>query len=482
MKVLTGLFTAESNVYSGKLSGIEDFQLKFGEGVKKEILVNNFFKENGIEIIPTIYADGAALGMVERSAFDFIENKILEELRKYCAEIDGIFLFLHGASYVQGLEGDSGEHHIVREIRKITGPYLPICVVMDPHGNVSEELCRSCNMVTTYRNSPHTDRAESFHKAAGILVRYLKDRTAGEIHPSYVRVPIILGGERCVSADEPLASINKMLDKEEKDERILSACYHIGYTRQDNYLCCAGVTVIPSREEYADYAGKAAKKIADYAFSKRHEFHFSGTAMEPDDAIQAAFETDGLVFITDSGDNQTAGAPGNNTWLLKRLMMEKNTRDKKILIASIFDPKAEEILKNIPEGERVNISVGIDENELSAPVGMKGTVVKQGQVNSYRKTKENIGSVTAVKMDNCNITVMVSEKSISYNEIQQFEASGVNPSDYDIVAVKQGYIFPQLEAISQRSIMILTQGTTYQYTEHLPRKRCYRPIFPVDDI
>ena len=34
-----------------------------------------------------------------------------------------MFFFLHGASNVIGLEGGSGDHKIIEEIRRIVGPY-----------------------------------------------------------------------------------------------------------------------------------------------------------------------------------------------------------------------------------------------------------------------------------------------------------------------------------------------------------------------
>jgi len=94
----------------------------------------------------------------------------------------------------------------------------------------------------------------------------------------------------------------------------------------------------------------------------------------------------------------------------------------------------------------------------------------------------NIGETVTVSMDDFDIDIIVSNKGISYNEAHQFEAAKVNPECYDVVIVKQGYIFPDLIKISKYSVMSLTEGTTYQYTERLPRRRSYRPIFPVDNI
>ncbi|MCG4877829.1 M81 family metallopeptidase, partial [Eggerthella lenta] len=82
-------------------------------------------------------------------------------------EADGIFLMLHGASEVEGI--GSGDHHILKEIRKITGPYLPIAVVCDPHGNLCREYAEATTIIRSYRESPHTDADATMQKVAEML-------------------------------------------------------------------------------------------------------------------------------------------------------------------------------------------------------------------------------------------------------------------------------------------------------------------------
>lgn len=138
MKVLIAQFVIESNANIPYKSKLENFNLLFGEDCIREMNCENVFGREGIEIIPSIYANAAAGGVLEKEAFDFIEKRILEDVKKHIHEIDGIYLHLHGASEVEDLEGGSGDHHIVKEIRKLVGPYFPVAVVCDPHGNLSK--------------------------------------------------------------------------------------------------------------------------------------------------------------------------------------------------------------------------------------------------------------------------------------------------------------------------------------------------------
>ena len=50
---------------------------------------------------------------------------------------------------------------LLKEIRKIVGPYLPIAVVCDPLGNLTKEYVESTQIIRSYRNSPHTDKNET---------------------------------------------------------------------------------------------------------------------------------------------------------------------------------------------------------------------------------------------------------------------------------------------------------------------------------
>lgn len=54
--------------------------------------------------------------------------------------------------------------------------------------------------------------------------------------------------------------------------------------------------------------------------------------------------------------------------------------------------------------------------------------------------------------------------------------------DYDVVAVKQGYIFPELKEAGKFCVMSLTNGATPQDTRIIPFKKIMRPMFPIDNI
>ena len=453
MKVLIAKFIIESNANIPYKSKLENFKLLFGEDCIRGMKCKYVFEKEGVEIIPSIYADAAAGGVLEKTAFEYIEKRILEDIKKHIHEIDGIFLHLHGASEIEDLEGGSGDHHIM----KVT-------------------------LIRSYRNSPHTDIKETIEFVGEKLISLLKNRQ--NITPIYRKLPIILGGEQSVSDDEPVKSINKYLDELEEDPRILSCSWHVGYIRHDCDVAGCGIVVIPATEADQEYANKIADKLSNYIWDKRHEFHYTGLTAKPEEAMKMAIEFKGKpVFITDSGDNVTSGAVGCNTFILHQVLALDDTNNKKFLFASINDAEVLTELDRYEEGEETKISLGMNLDELSRKVDLDIVVKSKGYLAGYSYTTEgDFGKCVTVSIKDKPIDIIISGNNHPFVEIHQFNAAGVNYEDYDVIIVKQGYIFPELKAEGKLSIMSLTQGATLQDTSKLPFKRIMRPMFPIDNI
>ena len=224
--------------------------MAFGDECVRKMCVGDVFAKAGIEVIPAVYAVAGASGVIKRHTFDYIEACFTRTAKEHLEEISGIYLMLHGASEVEGL--GSGDHHILKELRKIVGPYIPILVACDPHGNLCKEYVESAQVVRSYRESPHTDSVETRRIVAGMLCGLLKKRE--NIHAVYRKLPLILGGEQSVSADEPVKSINAYMDEMEKDPRILSASWHVGYIRHDCDVAGCGIVVTPAAGADQEYA------------------------------------------------------------------------------------------------------------------------------------------------------------------------------------------------------------------------------------
>lgn len=479
MKILVAKFQLEANENIPMKCDIENVALSFGQNALSHMQLQEVFHHDDIELIPVLCADAGCSGVMKKGCFDYIEQRILNTIKDNIQGLDGIYLHLHGASYVE--EIGSGDHHLVQSIRTLVGPYFPIAVSCDPHGNLCKEYVENTTFIRSYRQSPHTDIEQTVQRVAQELIQEIRHPQGCK--PVYRKLPLILGGEQSVSTDEPVRSINHYLDELEKDERIRSASWHVGYLRHDCPEAGCGVVVIPATQKDQEYAETIADQLQQFIMSKRHEFHYTGTTAPLDEAVTMAIEfEDKPVFITDSGDNVTSGAMGANTMVLKLVLARHST--KRFLFAAIHDSNACHFLQTKKVHDQVQFNLGMNQDELSQSLLIEGTIVAMGRQEGTHMYGEegDYGPLITVRIQNTMIDVVITDNNHSFVEKHQLFACGVDWDDYDVIVVKQGYIHPELKEKGALSIMALTNGATPQNTAMIPFKRIMRPMFPIDQI
>lgn len=108
MKVLAACMRTESNAHIPMKNTLADYDLAVqAQKVIDKMLIGDIFEKEKIELIPAVFAASGPSGVIERNAFDYIESCVLNTVKKHIHELDGVLLFLLGASEVDGL--GSGE-------------------------------------------------------------------------------------------------------------------------------------------------------------------------------------------------------------------------------------------------------------------------------------------------------------------------------------------------------------------------------------
>lgn len=484
MKVFVARMSAECNEHVSIHLGLDGFQMNEGDAAIDKMNIRDIFEEEGIEIIPALYANAHPGGMIEREAYDFFEEKILSCIRRHLHELDGIYLQFHGASGVLDLDAVSAEHEMLPKIRAIVGEYMPIAMIMDPHGNVTKALTDRLNIVRCFRESPHVDTVESQRIVARKLVELMKHRRP--MKPILRKLPILIGGERSVSTEEPVKSINRMINRAEEDERVFSISWHVGYIRHDDDKLGAAIVVIPSYPEYQEYCEKIADEVSQFVWDHRREFTFTGNFDEPDRAVKKALDyPEKTVVVTDSGDNCGAGGSGFNTLMVKEFL-KADLQDKRVLIAGVNDPKSYRMLLSKEVGDAVEFSLGMGETPESQPVSLRGHVFKKGKqyigFGDSIVRDHDLGESVIVRVEGSSLDILVMSRNIQYGNMPQFSALGVDFHDYDVVVVKMGYLDTYLIPETAYHIMALTDGPTIQRSERIPYKRIARPMWPIDEF
>lgn len=480
MKVLVGQFMTESNAHIPYKNDITAYDIAFGIDAINKMQIKEVFDKHHIEIIPSIYANAGASGVIKKNAFMYIESCILDAIKEHLDDFDGIYLMMHGASEVEDI--GSGDHHILASIREIVGPYMPIAIACDPHGNLCKQYVEQATIIRSYRKSPHTDQEATWKKVADMLCLFLNNRQ--RITPVYRKLPLILGGEQSVSSDEPVYTINQRLDAIEKDERVLSCSWHVGYIRHDTEKAGCGIVVIPATSEDQEYAEEKADELMDFIWSLRYDFHYTGCTAEPGKALEMVLqEKSKPTVLTDSGDNMTSGATGWNTIILRQVLdLEKIT--KSFLFAPICDPNAFGELCKLDIGDEKVINIGMGYDELSESISKTVIVRKKSEICEFIGENQDkiVSACVVVTIKDTPVDIIISASSSSITNERQCQHMDIDWTEYDVTVLKQGYVFPDFKENSSLYVMSLTEGATLQDTASIPFKRIMRPMYPIDQI
>jgi microcystin degradation protein MlrC len=273
------------------------------------------------DLVPTLVAASTAPGgPIEQSVYTALRDEILEQLRTK-GPFDGVCLSLHGAMWVEGI--GSGEADLVRHIRETVGPQTFISASLDLHANISDTFARTVDIWTAYRTAPHRDTVETAQRALQLLISSLEANARPR--PVFIRVPLLLQGEKATTDAEPMLTLEALARTTEQTPGILTAEVVVGFAWADTPDASSGITVIASSETSAETARTHAEHMAHEMWSRRTQFQFTREiAASADAALDIALAaSESTVWLTDTGDNPTAGTPGDSTHFLHRLLVRQ---------------------------------------------------------------------------------------------------------------------------------------------------------------
>ncbi len=236
-----------------------------------------------------------------------------------------------------------------------------------------------------------------------------------------------------------------------------------------------GPSIVVTAESDTALAKKIADDIAKKFYDSRHDFKFLIEAVEPREAIKRAMEdTEHQVFISDSGDNTTAGASGDNAYMINRIL---DMGAKNVLIAGIADAKACAKCYEAEIGDVLSLDIGgtLDKNSETAHI--TGKLIHKGDILSYTGGNEG----PSATLDCGDMTVVITKNRASMCRIDIYESVDIDISKFKIIVVKLGYLFPELAAIAERSILAFTPGSSCERLEDMGLTNIRRPLFPLDD-
>ena len=167
MRIAVGGFCHETNFFSDVIVSRQEMDASTREG---EALITGYTgthtyiggfideaRELGVELVGTYFMGRKPSGPCDPGGVAYAHERLPQALwEAYRAEpYDGIALFMHGGGSAEGFTDPEGT--IMEAVRKKMGMEIPLGVVLDLHGNVTDRMVENSNLLMGCKHYPHID-------------------------------------------------------------------------------------------------------------------------------------------------------------------------------------------------------------------------------------------------------------------------------------------------------------------------------------
>jgi len=418
------------------------------------------------ELVPLTWCSAQPCGRVTRDAFEHISALLLEDLRR-AGRVDGVYLDLHGAMVAEHIDDADGE--LLRRVRALVGPDVPVVASLDYHANVSALMAQASSALVSYRTYPHVDMAECGALAARVLQDLLgRPRPAVALEQLDFLMPLTSQS----TLVEPMHSLMDQT-RELQQSPLLSVCLMPGFPAADVADC--GPTAYACG--YSDEAARAAVAIIARAVRAReHEF-----ALELYSIEQAIAETTRSgarrgrpVILADTQDNPGGGGNADTMSLIKALVAANS---QAVLAGVICDPEAAARAHAAGEGALVELQLGARAGTVGeTPLAARYKVLALGDGRFtgtgpfYRGGRFELGPMALLEVGGVHIAV-ASRKQQAADQAM-FRHLRAEPAEYAVLLLKSSVHFrADFGPIASRVLVVEAPGLNVADPAQLPFRR-----------
>ena len=432
------------------------------------------------EPVPILYTMSGG-GAAEHSFFEATVAKAVEGLRA-AGPLDAVYLCNHGAMITT--EEEDGDGTFAAAVRAAVGPDVPVVATLDPHGNVSELLLDSVDVIVAYRTDPHVDQYERGEEAADILYE-LWDGMEPQVVS--VRLPIVPPNVSLFTDEGPFAELIAM-GESRRTAAIANVSILGGFAFSDTSH--NGLMIIVTGRTDVVAARELASDLADAAWASRGRFVCEPTSMDAAvDLAVAAGEDPSLpaMVFSDLGDNCGAGGPVNTLWMLEAL---HEAGAQGVLIVNFRDRRLVQAAHDVGVGETLVACFTGDEwgrdGQTTFAAEARVLAVHDGHLVGRRGivAGKRLYAGPMALLDLGGVSVVVTSRAAVGNDPVYSESLGVDLAAVRTIVVKVRSSFPPAydEFVQPENMHFIdTPGRTSPMLQRMPFVRLPRPVYPLDE-
>ena len=441
--------------------------------------------ERGWRVTPTIDMRATPSGLVDDEVLEVFWEGLAAGFDE--GPFDGIFLVLHGAMVCQGCPDVEGE--VIDRIRAVDSlADLPICGVLDLHGNISRRTIERTQGLISYRCNPHTDG----HQVAVESARLLDEIISSGRRPRSVWAspPVMWPPTGTGTDDEPMKTLEMMARRIETDEpEIVAVNVMGGFSFADTPD--TGVSFAATTFGDPLLASARLAELVDHAIACRHQ----GNVVDPpfasclDDVARHIADGETPVVLVEPSDNIAGGAPGDATTMLAEFVRQ----DIDGAVAVINDPQAVQALGTVRVGESLTLPIGgktsrLTEGPLELSVTLESTSDGRFTLEDPHSHLAS-GSGLHIEMGPCavvrcgGVRILLTSLKTPPFDLAQLRSQGIDPETCSVVNVKAAVAHRQgWDPVTRHSYTLDTPGPCSSDISQLPFQLVKRPVFPLDEL
>lgn len=480
-RVFVGSIATETNTFSPLRTDLQDFKDSFykppGEHPQSPTLCSAVYPaarevaaQNHWDIIEGTACWAEPGGVVNQHTWEFLRQQLLDELQA-AMPVDIVLLGLHGAMVSQDCNDCEGD--LLQAVRTLAGHDALIGVTFDPHSHLTDERTRNADIITVFKEFPHTD----FVDTAVDMIKLIHLTSEGRIKPCISTFDCKMI-EVLPTSREPMRSFVDKIKSLQGKDGVLSVSVIHGFMAGD--VPALGSRLIVTTDNDKPYGDQLARDLGMELFS------FRGTtkpellvpAVAIDRATRLIDNNDQTpVVIADVWDNPGGGVAGDSTIILKELLQRKATNTA---FATIWDPIAVRTCFSAGIGAKLPLRFGgkmsaTGGEPIDAVVTVRNTV--RDAVQNFCESVVPIGDSAWIDIDGVSIILNTVRSQVFDPSV--FSNMGIDPTDKDLLIVKSTNHFHA--AFSQIARTILYAEVDGPYPNNpatTPYKKLTRAIWP----